>query len=194
MSFQCAMLERSTWSMPFHTLVAWKQPKHNLWQLVHFDSLSRGVLYLYLLEQCTKISEKFHLLFFRTKISQSCHLSSLVMGKLPLSLSPQRRRNLLFWYLQCNIKNNTKKPERIDFYNSTKSGVDTFNVMVHAYSASRCTRRWPLRMLYGIFDQADINALMLYKFANPGEKSYKEEFFEKFSSVRWTTFQQELAT
>lgn len=39
----------------------------------------------------------------------------------------------------------TKKPDIIDFYNSTKGGVDTFDKMVHNYSTSRGTRRWPLR-------------------------------------------------
>ena len=40
-----------------------------------------------------------------------------------------------------------KKPEIIDFYNSTKGGVDTFDQKAHFYTISRKPQRWPLRFL-----------------------------------------------
>lgn len=76
----------------------------------------------------------------------------------------------------CSVNPETKKPEVIEFYNSTKGGVDTFDKMAHAYSVSRGTRRWPLRMFYGVLDQAGINAMILFKSAtNP--RKYKRRSF-----------------
>ena len=60
------------------------------------------------------------------------------------------------------IDDTTKKPEIINFYNSTKGGVDTFDQLVHTYTVARKTRRWPLRFFYGILDQAGINSMILY--------------------------------
>ncbi|XP_039291052.1 uncharacterized protein LOC120352834 [Nilaparvata lugens] len=65
-------------------------------------------------------------------------------------------------HYQPEVDEASKKPEVIEFYNSTKGGVDTFDKMVHSYSVSRKTRRWPLRMFYGILDQAGINSMILY--------------------------------
>lgn len=55
------------------------------------------------------------------------------------------------------------KPEIINFYNSTKGGVDTFDQMVHTYSVTRKTRRWPLRFFYGMMDQAGINSNIIFQ-------------------------------
>ena len=79
---------------------------------------------------------------------------------------------------QKDVNESSMKPEIIEFYNDTTGGVDTFDKMVHAYSVSRCTRRWLLRMFYGILDQAGINALILYKLANPSKKLRKKEFLK----------------
>jgi hypothetical protein len=44
----------------------------------------------------------------------------------------------------------TKKPEFVEFYNSTKGGVDNFDQMCHSFTCSRKTCHWPLRvMLFG---------------------------------------------
>lgn len=64
-----------------------------------------------------------------------------------------------------DIDKESKKPEIILFYNSTKGGVDTFDKMAHGYTVVRKTRRWPLRYFYGMLDQAGINSMVLYKTA-----------------------------
>lgn len=52
-------------------------------------------------------------------------------------------------------------PEMIEFYNSTKGGVDTFDQLCHRYSVSRRTRRWPLCIFYGILNLVGINTAVL---------------------------------
>lgn len=55
------------------------------------------------------------------------------------------------------------KPEIILHYNSTKGGTDTFDQLCHAYTVSRRTNRWPMRIFFGILDQAAVNARILLK-------------------------------
>ncbi|XP_066583769.1 piggyBac transposable element-derived protein 4-like [Prorops nasuta] len=48
------------------------------------------------------------------------------------------------------IDRDTNKPEMISFYNSTKSGTDTFDQMCHEYTTARKTRRWPVRVFFDV--------------------------------------------
>lgn len=80
--------------------------------------------------------------------------TSKTTKKLVLLLSSQ--------HTQPNI--GTKgKPEIIEFYNSTKGGVDTFDQMCSGNSCSRKTRRWPLCTFYGMVNAANVNSYILYK-------------------------------
>ncbi|KAK4324272.1 hypothetical protein Pmani_005112 [Petrolisthes manimaculis] len=54
------------------------------------------------------------------------------------------------------------KPEIIEFYNSTKGGVDTFDQMCGAYSTARKTRRWTLSMFYAMLNAGLINAWIIH--------------------------------
>jgi len=48
-------------------------------------------------------------------------------------------------------------------YNETKGDTDTFNQLCHSYTITRRTNRWPMRVFYGMLDQAVINARILLK-------------------------------
>jgi hypothetical protein len=61
-------------------------------------------------------------------------------GKIVLMLSTTREGR--------TVSAETKKPEFVQFYNSTKGGVDTFDQMCHSFTCSRKTRHWPLRIFY----------------------------------------------
>ena len=62
------------------------------------------------------------------------------------------------------VASNPKKtPETIEFYNSTKYGVDVVDQMARKYSVKASSRRWPVQVLYNILDLAAINAWILYK-------------------------------
>ncbi|KAG7175502.1 PiggyBac transposable element-derived protein 4-like 3 [Homarus americanus] len=78
--------------------------------------------------------------------------TSLAKKKLVMLMSSQ--------HTQPNIAP-SGKPEIIEFYNSTKEGVDTFDQMCATSSCSRKTRRWPLCVWYGILNAAIINAFII---------------------------------
>ncbi|XP_041102639.1 uncharacterized protein LOC121313928 [Polyodon spathula] len=62
------------------------------------------------------------------------------------------------------IGNDAKKiPETVQFYNSTKFGVDIVDQMSQKYSVKAGSRRWPVQVFYNIMDLAAINSWILYK-------------------------------
>ena len=65
------------------------------------------------------------------------------------------------------IDQETKKPEIITYYNSTKAGVDTLDQVIRCYSVKRATRRWPMAIFYNMVDTAAYNAFLLFKQSHP---------------------------
>ncbi|CAK9811038.1 hypothetical protein ANTPLA_LOCUS6796 [Anthophora plagiata] len=59
-----------------------------------------------------------------------------------------------------------RKPEIIDFYNRTKSGVDTMDQLLGKYTTKRRTLRWPLALFYNIIDIASLASYIIYKSNN----------------------------
>lgn len=59
--------------------------------------------------------------------------------------------------------NSTNLPEIIQFYNSTKGGVDTLDQLCHTYSTGRKTRRWPLCLFYNLLDIVGYNSMVLLR-------------------------------
>ena len=55
-----------------------------------------------------------------------------------------------------------QKPETIDFYNSTKYGVDVVDQMTRKYTVKAGSRRWPMQVFYNVLDLAAINAWILF--------------------------------
>lgn len=58
---------------------------------------------------------------------------------------------------------NTGKPEIIEFYNSTKGGVDSLDQKCAIYCTGRRTRRWPMAIFFRILDISGVNAYIVYK-------------------------------
>jgi hypothetical protein len=56
-----------------------------------------------------------------------------------------------------------KKPDVIEYYNSSKCGVDCFDAMSRMLTTRCASRRWPLYVLFNILDIAGINSWVLYK-------------------------------
>lgn len=75
----------------------------------------------------------------------------------------------------------TKKPDIIHTYNSTKGAVDTLDKMCGDMSCSRKTRRWPLCVLYGMMNIAFVNAYVIYCMNNIrlGNKPLNRKAFMK---------------
>lgn len=63
---------------------------------------------------------------------------------------------------QPDINSDSKKPEVIHFYNSTKGAVDTVDQMCTIMSCSRKTNRWPLCVFYNILNLCMVNMYVVY--------------------------------
>jgi len=78
-------------------------------------------------------------------------------------MADERAENMISTLRKNNkINSDTGKPEMIMFYNKTKGSTDTFNQLAKTYTTARVTNRWPMRLFYGMLDQARINAFILY--------------------------------
>ncbi|CAK1598011.1 unnamed protein product [Parnassius mnemosyne] len=55
------------------------------------------------------------------------------------------------------------KPEIIEYYNDTKSGVDSVDQKCSVYSCSRRTRRWPMAVFFRILDMSAWNSYVIHK-------------------------------
>lgn len=53
---------------------------------------------------------------------------------------------------QKNLQPDEGKPEIVQFYNGTKSGVDTLDKIVRGFSSKRKYRRWPMHVFFAILD------------------------------------------
>ena len=56
-----------------------------------------------------------------------------------------------------------KKPEKMEFYNKRKCGLDMADQMARQYSVKASTHWWPIAVFYNILDLAGTNAFVLYK-------------------------------
>lgn len=80
------------------------------------------------------------------------------------------------------IRDNPKKiPETVEFYNSTKFGVDVIDQMARTYSVKAASRRWPVQVFYNILDLAGINAWVLFKEVT-GKSITRRDFLLKLAT------------
>lgn len=66
--------------------------------------------------------------------------------------------------------NSVELPEIIEFYNSTKGGVDTLDQLCHSYSCGRKTRRWPLCLFYNLLNITGYNSMLLLRGSAAADK------------------------
>jgi hypothetical protein len=84
-----------------------------------------------------------------------------------VSYVPKTRKNVLLLSTLHDGKigdttGDTKKPEMITFYNSTKGEVDVVDEMYATYDCARNTRQWPMVVFYSMLYVAGINAFVVY--------------------------------
>ncbi|GFR76676.1 PiggyBac transposable element-derived protein 4 [Elysia marginata] len=77
-------------------------------------------------------------------------------------------------------KHNKEMPEVVSYYNSTKGGVDTMDLMAHTVSSKRQTKRWPMVMFYNILDNESIAASVVYSTKYPTEQFSKTDKRREF--------------
>ncbi|XP_039298114.1 uncharacterized protein LOC120354734 [Nilaparvata lugens] len=68
------------------------------------------------------------------------------------------------------VSETTGKPDIVEFYNSTKGAVDTFDEMSSNMSCSHKTQRWPLCIFYGMVNSTLVNAYVIYVHNSVKEK------------------------
>ncbi|XP_045448241.1 piggyBac transposable element-derived protein 1-like [Melitaea cinxia] len=73
----------------------------------------------------------------------------------------------------------TKKPEIIDFYNSTKGGVDALDQKCAAYSVNRRCQRWPTTIFCSMLNISGVNSHVLYSASNPHKYISRYKFLEE---------------
>lgn len=73
-----------------------------------------------------------------------------------------------------------KKPNVIEYYNSTKGGVDAMDERVGTYTTKYATRRWPAVVFCNILDISSFNAYVLHSLIRPewnASKSHRRRLF-----------------
>lgn len=113
-----------------------------------------------------------------------------------VSYAPKKDKTVLLLSSHAVLHRNNKidpdtgKPEIVVFYNQTKSGVDTYDQLCHAYSTARRTRHWPMRMFFGILDQSAVNANILYGLREGNKKMQRGDFLEELAFALLKPFLQ----
>ena len=100
-----------------------------------------------------------------------------------LNYQTKRNKNVIllstFHNFPSTENDNKKTPEIILYYNSTKGGVDTCDLMVRNYSVKRKTKRWPTTIFYNLIDIICLNCYVVYRELHP-EDMEKESSRAKF--------------
>lgn len=73
------------------------------------------------------------------------------------------------------------KPDTVLYYNKNKCGTDVFDQMCANYSCARRTLRWPLRLFFGIIDQAGVNTCILWNLLTDHDILNRSAFLEELS-------------
>lgn len=80
-----------------------------------------------------------------------------------LSYVPKRNKCVLaVSSMHHSVSTVDNKPEIIDFYNSTKSGVDTLDQKCANYSSLRRTQRWPMAVFLRLLDMSTVNSFVVF--------------------------------
>jgi hypothetical protein len=75
-----------------------------------------------------------------------------------------------------DINVETGKPNIIHFYNNTKGGTDTFDLLCSNYTTTRRTNRWTVRFWCGMLDMAGINSQILYSLKTKEDKLVRRKY------------------
>jgi len=105
-------------------------------------------------------------------------------GATMVSYVPKRRKAVVLLSTQHRddavMPDDSRKPEIINYYNTTKCGVDVLDKLVRTYSCKRATRRWTVSFFFNLLDIAAYNALVLWITANPGWQRGKSDVRRRF--------------
>ena len=84
-----------------------------------------------------------------------------------LNYSPKKNKNVVLFSTMHAFSpasfEMTDRPEIICYYNKTKGGVDSLDMMGQNYTVKRISRRWPVTVFYHIIDMALMNAYNVFR-------------------------------
>ena len=81
------------------------------------------------------------------------------------------------------IDEKTREPVVVQDYNRTKGGTESFDQYCRRYSVARKTYRWPLRIFYGMLDQAGVNSCILHNLNSSNVKLSQRKFLRELSNA-----------
>lgn len=90
-----------------------------------------------------------------------------------------------------SVDRESGKPEIIQFYNSTKGGVDSLDQKCANYSVSRRTQRWPLVIFSAIMNISTANGFVLWKVSNLEKRMKRNQYIKKIGVDLVTPFVHE---
>ncbi|XP_022098500.1 piggyBac transposable element-derived protein 4-like [Acanthaster planci] len=99
-----------------------------------------------------------------------------------VSFVPKQHRNVLLlssMHHDATTNPMSQKPEIIDYYNSTKAGVDTVDQMCSIYNCARISNRWPMVVFFHLMNCAAINAYVLFRQVHPRATTTRHDFLEE---------------
>ncbi|XP_022825805.1 uncharacterized protein LOC111355922 isoform X1 [Spodoptera litura] len=110
-------------------------------------------------------------------------------GSLTLVSYKQSSSKMIYLLSSCDeskmINNSSGKPDILNFYNQTKTAVDSCDRMCSIMSCSRKTNRWPTAVFYGILNMAFLNSAIIYvhNMFNMNQKPLsRREFMKQLSA------------
>ena len=77
---------------------------------------------------------------------------------------------------QRNTSGDEEKPDIVQFYNQTKSGVDTLDKIIRGYSSKRKYRRWPVHVFFALVDCGVYVAFQMYQQQELGTRTTHYKF------------------
>ncbi|XP_050526600.1 uncharacterized protein LOC126897224, partial [Daktulosphaira vitifoliae] len=129
---------------------------------------------------CTKHKRELPQQFISTKCRpQSNSLFGFQSDRTIVSYIPKKNLNVVLissMHYGKDIDHKSEKPEIIEFYNSTKSDVDTLDQKCSGYNVGRRTRRWPLAIFYAMLNISMTNAPIIYSNSNSNTKITRQQF------------------
>jgi hypothetical protein len=99
-----------------------------------------------------------------------------------VSFTPKKNKSVVLlstMHNDASVDTETKRPEIIHLYNSTKEEVDTVDQIGGNYSVSRRTRRWPLCIFFQLLNIAGVNGYILHNMTRSEDKAQKRRQFLK---------------
>lgn len=111
-------------------------------------------------------------------------LFGFVRDKTLVSHVPKKNKSVVLlssMHHEVSINEQSKKPEIIELYNSTKGGVDALDLKCSNYSCSRRTRRWPNAIFGAIMNISIANGFVIWVLSNPNKRMSRRKYIKSIA-------------